>query len=177
LGPINYAKRIVSGWGSEHKQRMRDLFGHILSVGAVGESLPNEKTYVDLDPDAADRHGLPVARINAFLPSRDLVRLEFMAEQCRAILIASGSTELVEEYGSYDFFSATHVFGTCRMGSDPESSVVDRRCRAHRWRNLYVCDASVFPSSGGGESPSLTIEALALYAAAGIREGLARRDL
>jgi choline dehydrogenase-like flavoprotein len=51
------------------------------------------------------------------------------------------------------------------MGADAEDSVVDASCRSHRWRNLLVVDASVFPSSGGGEAPSLTIYALALRAA------------
>lgn len=176
LGPVNYAKRVVGGWGYQHKRKMREIFGHILSLGAIGESLPNEKTYVELDPRSEDRFGQPVARINAFLSADDLERLAFMAEKCREILEASGVSELVEEYGSYDTFSATHVFGTCSMGLDPNDSVVDDSCRAHRWRNLYICDASVFPSSGGGESPSLTIEALALLTAAAIRNALARLE-
>ena len=91
--------------------------------------------------------------------------LSFMADKCREQLKASGVTELVEEYGQYDFFNSTHVFGTCRMGTDPETSVVDASCRSHRWRNLLLTDASVFPSSGGGESPALTINAIALRAA------------
>jgi len=45
-----------------------------------------------------------------------------------------------------------------------QNSVVDQNCRSHRWPNLFVVDASVFPSSGGGESPGLTIQALALRA-------------
>jgi choline dehydrogenase-like flavoprotein len=60
--------------------------------------------------------------------------------------------------------TSTHVFGTCRMGTDPAVSVVDGHCRSHRWRNLLVTDASIFPSSGGGESPSLTIYANPLSA-------------
>ncbi|HWS76534.1 MAG TPA: GMC oxidoreductase, partial [Quisquiliibacterium sp.] len=48
---------------------------------------------------------------------------------------------------------------------------------AHAWRNLYVADASVFPSSGGGESPSLTIEALAIRTARRIRDALSRHEL
>jgi len=40
-----------------------------------------------------------------------------------------------------------------------------------------VCDASVFPSSGGGESPSLTIEALALRSAEHLAERMRRRAL
>jgi choline dehydrogenase-like flavoprotein len=51
------------------------------------------------------------------------------------------------------------------MGTDPETSVVDAHGRTHECPNLYVADASVFPSSGGGEAPSLTIHALALRTA------------
>jgi choline dehydrogenase-like flavoprotein len=89
-----------------------------------------------------------------------------MASTARRILAAAGVERLIEEYGAADAFNATHVFGTCRMGRDPEHSVVDAHCRSHRWRNLLVVDASVFPSSGGGEAPALTIQALAIRAAA-----------
>jgi choline dehydrogenase-like flavoprotein len=95
----------------------------------------------------------------------ELDRLSFMAKTCRQILEASGAERRIEEYGSADMFNSSHVFGTCRMGRDPETSVVDAHCRSHRWRNLLITDASVFPSTGGGESPSLTIYANALRAA------------
>ncbi|MDH3527791.1 MAG: GMC family oxidoreductase, partial [Gammaproteobacteria bacterium] len=165
VGPINYAKRVVGGWGRSHKENMRAAFGRVLTVGAIGESLPNSRSYIDLDPDETDALGMPLARIHSYLDDRELKRLAFMAKTAREILEASGVKELVEEYGTYDYFSSTHVFGTCRMGRDPEDSVVDAYCRSHRWRNLFIVDASVFPSSGGGESPSLTIEALALRTA------------
>lgn len=167
-GPIAYAQRIVGGWGVNHKKAMRDVFGRALTVGAIGESLPNQRSFIDLDPDQEDGNGMPLARIHSHLDKSELDRLEFMAAKSREILKAAGAGELVEEYGSYDFFSSTHVFGTCRMGIDPEASVVDSFGKSHRWKNLAVLDASVFPSSGGGESPSLTIEALALRNSAGI---------
>ena len=176
-GPINYAQRIVPGWGREHKQRMRERFGRALTVAGVGESLPNAQTFVALSPERQDDHGLPIARIHSYLDEDALARLQFMAATCRRVLEETGITELVEEYGSYDFFSATHVFGTTRMGTDPERSVVDPAQRSHRWKNLYVTDASVFPSSGGGESPSLSIEALSIRAGDLIRSALARREL
>jgi choline dehydrogenase-like flavoprotein len=56
------------------------------------------------------------------------------------------------------------------MGHDARESVVDSTCRAHHWENLYIADASLFPSSGGGESPSLTIQALALRCAEAVIE-------
>lgn len=105
------------------------------------------------------------------LPDSELKRMTFMMETCRKMLKASGAKGLVEEFGSYDFFSSTHIFGTCRMGSDPAKSVVNGIGRSHSCRNLYITDASVFPSSGDGESPSLTIEALALRTARHIARG------
>jgi choline dehydrogenase-like flavoprotein len=53
-----------------------------------------------------------------------------------------------------------HTMGGCRMGDDPSTSVVDRNLRAHGHPNLFVCDASVFPTPGGAQ-PSQTIMALA----------------
>jgi choline dehydrogenase-like flavoprotein len=175
LGPVNYAKRVVGGWGQAHKQQMREEFGRVLTIGAIGESLPNAQSFIDLDPNETDDAGTPLARIHSYLDENELIRLAFMAKTARKLLEAAGAKERIEEYGTYDYFSSTHVFGTCRMGRDAETSVVDPQCRSHRWRNLFIVDASVFPSSGGGESPSLTIEALALRAAAYI-SGLAKRQ-
>jgi len=91
-------------------------------------------------------------------------RIRFMAEICRDILKHAGTTDIFEEFSCYDIFSSSHVFGTCRMGNDPEQSVVNQWCQSHRWNNLYIVDGSVFPSSGGGESPGLTIQAITLRA-------------
>jgi choline dehydrogenase-like flavoprotein len=164
VGPIAYATRVVDGWGREHRARLRAAFGRALTISAIGEFLPNDRTFIDLDPARTDQRGLPYARIHSFLPEMELQRLTFMAERARAILHAAGVAEIFEEFGSYDIFNSTHVFGTCRMGRDPATSVVDADGRSHRWRNLFICDASVFPSSGGGEAPSLTIAALGLKA-------------
>jgi len=57
-----------------------------------------------------------------------------------------------------------HVCGTCRFGDDPDQAVLDRCNRAHQLDNLYVVDASFFPSSGG-INPALTIAANALRVA------------
>jgi choline dehydrogenase-like flavoprotein len=57
----------------------------------------------------------------------------------------------------------SHQCGTNRMGTDPQTSVVDVNLRAHDLDNLYICDASVLPTSAA-VNPSLTIAALALRA-------------
>ena len=62
-----------------------------------------------------------------------------------------------------------HVCGTCRFGDDPSTSVLNAQNRTHDLENLYVVDASFFPSSGG-INPALTIAANALRVAGAIVE-------
>ena len=163
-GPVAHATRLIDGWGAAHKQALRRSFGHALAVGAIGESLPHERSFVALDPTERDAHGLPLARIHSHVDDMALRRLRFMAQTCRALLKAAGCDGLKQEFGTYDGFAATHVFGTCRLGVSKDESVCDDRNRVHGWGNLLVCDASSFPSTGGGESPSLTIQAMTLRA-------------
>lgn len=165
MGPLNYALRYYKGWGDDFMKEFNETFGHAIGIAGIAEFFPNDNTFVTLDPKVKDEYGLPVAQIQSFLGEPELKTLQFIHETANNILKESGATEVVEQVSSYDLFSATHVFGTCRMGNDPETSVVDSSLRFHGIPNLLVTDASVFPTSGGGESPSLTIEALSLRAA------------
>ena len=65
----------------------------------------------------------------------------------------------------------SHQAGTCRFGTDPATSVLDLDCRAHELDNLYITDASFFPSIGA-VNPTLTIIANALRVADRISERL-----
>ena len=66
-----------------------------------------------------------------------------------------------------------HLAGTARMGDDRRTSVVNADCRSWDIPNLFICDGSVFPTTGG-VNPSLTIQALALRTADRI-QALAKR--
>ena len=162
LGPVAYGSRIVDGYGAAFKAQMRRDFGSAISVSGTGEMIPDARSFVALDPTQVDAAGVPVAQINSVLTDHSLALLRFMASQCRALLAKAGVEEIREEFGSWDSFTATHAFGTCRMGSDPATSVVDGFGRSHDIENLYIADASVFPSTGGGEAPAMTIQALAI---------------
>ena len=74
---------------------------------------------------------------------------------------ALGPNHRVFVLGTDNNINYGHVCGTCRFGDDPATSVLDRDNRAHDVENLYVVDASFFPSSGG-TNPSLTIAANAI---------------
>ena len=67
------------------------------------------------------------------------------------------------KWGGYDLdiSGMSHQNGTLRFGKDPTTSVLDLNCKAHDLDNLYVADASFFPSCGAF-NPALTIAANAL---------------
>ena len=64
-----------------------------------------------------------------------------------------------------------HQVGTCRMGTDPDTSVLDVHCKAHDLDNFYVVDGSFFPSNSG-VNPALTIMANALRVGDHLRDRL-----
>jgi choline dehydrogenase-like flavoprotein len=57
------------------------------------------------------------------------------------------------------------------MGGDVDDSVTDAWGRVHGTGNLYITDASVLGGQGAGDSPSLTIQALALRTAGNLIRG------
>jgi choline dehydrogenase-like flavoprotein len=67
--------------------------------------------------------------------------------------------------------SAYHPLGTCRMGNDPEWSVVKHTCESWDVEDLYICDGSVLPSSPG-VNPQLTIMAMSMRCAGFIDDRL-----
>jgi choline dehydrogenase-like flavoprotein len=73
----------------------------------------------------------------------------------RQVLEAAGASQIL-----WSTFASTHVQGTCRMGADRESGVVDLHGQSHDVRRLYVGDSSVFPRTLS-VNPSLTIMAMA----------------
>ena len=80
--------------------------------------------------------------------------------------------EILEAAGALDRWAypiqetsfGVHLLGTCRMGNDPKSSVVNADHRTHDIPNLFLCDGSSFVTSGRGQ-PTETIQALAFRAA------------
>jgi choline dehydrogenase-like flavoprotein len=165
LGPLSYAQKLAPGWGREHKDFMTRYYGHAVNVFAIGEQLPHEGNMITIDPEVRDYYDIPVARISTKLSENDLEILSFMQRQCNEIVEAAVAVDKVREFGSYDLSMISHMGGTCRMGTDPKRSVLNPYCQSHDVKNLFVIDSSCFVTQGGGDSPSLTIHAIAFRAA------------
>lgn len=171
--PLSVAQR-VPGWGAEHKARTKKLFAHLARVASIGEQLPDARNQVRLDPVVKDNFGLPVPHLVNRAYDNDKAMIQAISLRQRELLEAAGGTE-ISETGHQPGMGA-HYHGTCRMGTNPATSVVDPWCRTHDVPNLFIGDGSVFVTCGA-VNPALTISALASRTADGIAAAFKRGDL
>jgi choline dehydrogenase-like flavoprotein len=88
----------------------------------------------------------------------------YMFDRGVELLKAAGALRTWGQPPGDDPGLGVHLLGTCRMGNDPRTSVVNASHRAHDVPNLFMVDGSSFVTSGRGQ-PTLTIQALAFRAA------------
>jgi len=134
------------------------LFERATIVASIMEDLPFRDNAVSLASD--DEDGAAV-KIDYRLRAGESARIKAFRRQVAATL-SPYRYMLIKQAENNQRIA--HVCGTCRFGDDPASSVLDRNNRCHDLKNLYVVDASFFPSSGG-TNPALTIAANALRVA------------
>ena len=156
--PITYANLSGSFYGAEYKRFLLD-YPYTAAWWAHAEGLPDEANTVTLDPDQKDVRGLPVARLTYAWCENDIKLAAAARDKAAEMMQASGArrVRIGLNYGA-------HAMGTCRMGADPKSSVVNEYCQSHDVKNLFVCDTSVFVTSAG-VNPTLTAMAIASRAA------------
>ena len=164
--PIGFANRRPPGaarWGKEHKDFQRKYFRRYMHMNSDVADMPAEFNRVEIDPELRDGWGIPALRITRkFLPI-DIENSEFVAAKQREILDAAGAIEIWSAPTGGGGYLGQHQCGTCRMGSDPQTSVLNRYCQAHDIDNLFVVDTSCFVSFPG-HNPSLTAQAIAYWA-------------
>jgi choline dehydrogenase-like flavoprotein len=133
---------------------MGKFFGRPWTVfAAIVEDLPYPGNYV------AAQAGSEEDIVYTYrYPDELRVRARMMVDRFKSAVAPLFDVSPLQPIGA---LNASHMCGTCRFGDNPQMSVLDRDNRAHDLDNLYVLDASFFPSSGG-INPSLTIAANSL---------------
>jgi choline dehydrogenase-like flavoprotein len=175
--PIIWAQRLADygpTWGSAYKQRLAAFPRSMLIVGH-GTSLPVATNSVSLDPELKDPWGMPAIRATYRDHADDLANARFLQDRAAEILDAAGALSVEKAPVTEQNFSM-HLLGTCRMGNDPATSVVDKYHRSHEVANLFICDGSSLVTSGRGQ-PTMTIQALAFRAAHHIGEFARRGEI
>ena len=162
-------------WGAEYKDTLAHNFSRQMSILGSTTSLALERNNITLDPTHKDKWGRPSIRMTYKDHPDDLAMATFLRDKGMEIFDAAGATK------SWAFpvdstNGGAHLLGTCRMGDDPATSVVDRFHRSHDIPNLFICDGSSFVTSGRGQ-PTMTIMALAFRAAEHIARAARANDV
>lgn len=153
--PVGWSQIVADNrglWGLALRQEMAKYI-HAAGLKIVGEVEPQEQNRVEL-ADETDQYGLRIPRVIFSYSENDRKLIAHALRFMGQALEAAGGRDLWHDNDT------AHLAGTCRMGSDPSHSVVNPDGRSWDIPNVWVCDGSLFPTSGG-VNPSLTIQALA----------------
>jgi gluconate 2-dehydrogenase alpha chain len=177
-GPVMEAKTYSPGPLHNVSMQRSDLRDRLWVFTMQGEDLPQRANRVDLDPTLRDVFGRPAGRVTYRPHRHEIAASRHFSKVLEQVLLDAGAewsfsttsppvgeiTDLDRKNPLGLAPASRHVMGTCRMGTDPRTSVVDRESRFHDVDNLLCADSSVFVTSAG-YGPTLTLAALAMRAA------------
>ena len=161
--PISAASMNTFGrapqWGSAWKAFIKEHADRWNTAYLQKTTLPYEDNYLDLDPTVKDLLGFPVCRITAEYKDNEKRLAAFVQEKMVEWFMAAGAVDIARNsLGTMG--PTTHAYGGTRMGTNPETNVVDRWGFSHETPNLGILGASVMGTSGA-RNPTLTAQALA----------------
>jgi choline dehydrogenase-like flavoprotein len=171
-GPI--VEAMFTPPGDAHTREMLEsaMRDRMWAFTIQGEDLPQVTNRVDLDPRVVDVHGFPAGRATYDVHRHEVAASRYYAPKLEQIMREAGAEWTFaatsppldgSRAGTRSASVSRHIMGTCRMGDDPRTSVVDRWQRFHDVDNMVCTDSSVFPTSTG-YGPTLTLVALAIRA-------------
>jgi choline dehydrogenase-like flavoprotein len=153
------------GFGAGLKQGCRGQYGGFVRLEGRGETIPNENSYCEIDPNVVDRWGIPVLCFHHTWSDNEIKMAQDMHETFCGIVEAAGGTPFgstgppSERWGYLRPGGVAHEVGTVRMGSDPKTSALNGFCQAHDVKNLFVTDGACFVTNPD-KNPTPTILAL-----------------
>ncbi len=155
--------KLFSSWGKELQQMVESHAGAGLGTTIMGEALPRFENHVRLDPKVTDAWGIPVVNFNCSYAENEHNMARDAVDTISQLFKDSGFEVLHRNTIMNRCGRSMHELGTCRMGDNPKTSVLNRWNQSHDVKNLFVVDGSSFVT-GGAQNPTLTILALAMRA-------------
>jgi choline dehydrogenase-like flavoprotein len=155
---------------------MRSAYRRVIAVQGPVQEMPVFDSRVQVDPTVRDAWGIPVARLSGDKHPHSLEIARYIAGKAEQWLKEAGAVQTWKKIPGRGLSAGQHQAGTCRMGNDPKTSVVNKFHRAHDVPNLFIVDGSNLVT-GGRNHPTMTIQALAFRAADNIIRNARRGTL
>ena len=162
-------------WGADYKDMIAHTFTRQMGMFVSATSLPMDRNNITLSPDKTDKWGRPSIVVTYKDHPDDVSNAQFLNDKAQELMDAAGA-ERTWSQPAQETEGGVHLLGTCRMGNDPATSVINPDHRAHDVPNLFICDGSSLVSSTRGQ-PTMTIMALAFRAADRIKAAASAGDV
>jgi len=162
-------------WGADYKNLVAYSFPRQMGLFVSATSLPMDRNNITLHPEKKDRWGRPAIVVTYKDHPDDVKNSQFLNDRAQELLDSVGPEKTWKQPAEETTFGV-HLLGTCRMGNDPATSVIDANHRSHDVPNLFICDGSSLVTSTRGQ-PTMSIMALAFRAADKIKEAAAAGNI
>ena len=136
----------LEGFGSSFKREINRYYPATMGALIQAPTLPSPTNYVDIDPDKKDIYGIPQLRFHFQWGNNELMMWEHSKQVMVDLFKAAGAEMWGADSGPQRPGTSLHETGVCRFGKDPKTSVTNKWAQTHDVSNLYICDASIFPS-------------------------------
>jgi glucose dehydrogenase len=158
-------------YGEELNHELENLISRQFRFSYSTDMLPNPENRVTLSV-YKDELGIPKPQIKMKVDDYSKKGFEFAQSVIKQLFAILKAPQHSWEFTAKDAYSGSgHIMGTCKMGNNPKTSVVDKECRSHDHKNLFIVDASVF-TTGSTANPTITIAAISLFASEKIKTQL-----
>jgi choline dehydrogenase-like flavoprotein len=165
----------AAGFGEAYKAALREPESEI-DITGFGEVLPRLDNFVEIDPHVTDIYGIPVLKIHFSDGENEKAMIKDIGESAGEMLEAAGARNVTTYAHPSAPRWAVHEAGVARMGANPRTSVLNQFQQSHDVKNLFVMDASGFPSNPC-QNPTLTIMALCVRSCDYLMGEMKRREL
>jgi choline dehydrogenase-like flavoprotein len=150
----------LPGFGASFKAEVKKRYPALVSLHPFGEVLPRPENRVSVDESRRDRYGVPLMKIDVAFGDNERKMRKHMYDTCEEILHTLRAEIVpIDREANDPPGSSIHEHGTCRMGKDPKTSVLNSFNQMHEVGNVFVVDGSAFPNASE-KNPTLSIVAL-----------------
>lgn len=150
--------RHAPGFGETYKKQVHKGLTTV-EIEVFGEVLGRVENFADIDPNVTDVYGIPVPHFHVTHGENESAMLRDAVSSGAEMMEAAGAKNIRTRMQQLPPGRVRHEVGVARMGNDPKTSVLNAFQQSHDVRNLFVMDASGFPSNPC-QNPTLTIMAL-----------------
>jgi choline dehydrogenase-like flavoprotein len=165
-----------TAYGEELQQKLDSYAGSCVSGSIYGERVARFENHVRINKEVVDAWGIPVLHIDVKDSDNELNMAKDAANTFEELFHEAGWEIINKTDKFYPPGYSIHEVGTCRMGDNPKTSVLNKWNQSHDIKNLFVVDGSGFVTCGW-QNPTMTILSLSMRASEHLADQLGKRNL